>query len=382
MISFAPLRAAACCLSLLLATNAVAQTKGLRHLTRQALKTGEQASGQAAKNMRTAVRQAELTAKIAPAVKAARINRINHHKYPSPPWSPETKIQELLKLQPNPSLLLPNIWELQNQYGNRNMFGLLVLRFYVQEFGLITPHLNKLFKHVAHLNDKGAEIRFIARMRFLAQNQQHILREISDRKLPQANIRIRYTEDVDKLTAQNFNERKLVLSVEQHMNPAEGKDFPVRHVNAQSVFETPGSRFAVYQYAGPTDLIPNLYRYLLNNTDKRAPFTIVFDEKAKSIALYNKDKTLWLRITPHEYENPKKLHIHLNEQRTVTFTDETGRPRTETVNVNLSIPLLPPDNLPAHPKAAQQFLYDKLVLLPVKNFQSNRRVTIERRAIF
>ena len=362
--------------------NAVAQTKGLRRSARKALKAGEQASSQAAKNMRTAARQAELTAKVAPAVKAAQINRIKHHKYPSPPWNPETKIQELLKIQPNPSLLLPNIWELQNQYGNRNMFGLLALRFYVQEFGLLTPHLNKLFKHVAHLNDKGVETRFIARLRFFAQNQKHILREISSRPLPQDNIRIRYTEDVDKLTVQNFNAHKLVLSVEQRMNPAEDKDFPVRHVNARSVFETPGGQFAVYQYAGPIDLTPNLYRYLINNTDKRAPFTIVFDEEAKSLAMYNEDKTLWLRITPHEYENPKKLHIHLNEQRTVTFTDETGRTRKETVNVNLSIPLLPPDNLPSHPQAAQQFLYDKLVLLPVKNFQGNRRVTIERRAIF
>lgn len=382
MISFAPLRIAICCLSLLLATNAVAQTKGLRRSARKALQAAEQASEQAAKNVRADTRQAGLTAKAAPAVKAARTNRNNHQKYPSPPWNPETKIRELLRLQPNPSLLLPNIWELQSQYGNRNLFGLLVQRFYTQEFGLLTPHLNKLFKHVAHLNNREAETRFIARMRFLARNQEPILREISGRKLPKDNIRIRYTEDVDKLTVQNFSTRKLVLSVEQHMNPAEGKDFSVRHVNAQSVFETPSGQFAVYQYAGPIDLTPNLYRYLLNNTDKRAPFTMVFDEEAKSLAMYNADKTLWLRITPHEYQNPQKLHIHLNEQRTVTFIDETGRTRKETVNVNLSIPLLPPENLPAHPKLAQQFLYEKLVLLPVQNFRGNSRVTIERRAIF
>lgn len=123
MISFAPLRAAACCLSLLLATNAVAQTKGLRRSGRKALQAAEQMSEQTARNVRAAARQAELTAKVAPAVKAARWHRTGHHKYPSPPWNPETKIQELLKIQPNPSLLLPNIWELQSQYGNRNMLA-------------------------------------------------------------------------------------------------------------------------------------------------------------------------------------------------------------------------------------------------------------------
>ena len=382
MISFAPLRVAVCCLSLLLAAHAGARTGKVLRSARQALKAAGQTTTKTVRSAQLGFRQAELTAKVTPAVKAARIKPIKPHKYPFPPWNPETKIQELLKIQPNPSLLLPDIWELQSKYGNRNMFGLLVQRFYTQEFGLLTPHLNKLFKHVARLNNQTVESRFIARMRFLAQNQKHILRELASRPLPKDNIRIRYTEDVDKLTAQNFNARKLVLSVEQRMNHAEGKDFPVRHVNAHSTFETPGGQFAVYQYAGPVDLIPSLYRYLLNNTDKRAPFTIVFDEDAKSLAMYNEDKTLWVRITPHEYENPNKLHIHLNEQRTVTFTDETGRPRTETVNVNLSIPLLPPDNLPAHPQTAQQFLYDKLVLLPVKNFQGNSRVTIERRAIF
>ncbi len=314
----------------------------------------------------------------------ARIHRqaFSKRRFPNPPWIPEIKITEMLKAEPNPSLVLPQVWQLQDVYGNRNMFGLLALRFYTRNFGVVTPHLHKLFKQIAHLNDHSVETRFIARMRFLANNQKHILQEITSQKIPQINIRMRYTEDVDKITVENFNAQKLVLSVEKHMSPSAEKDFPVRYVAGHSTFGNHSGIYAVYQYAGPIDLIPNLYRYLLNGTHKRVPLTLVFDEEAKSLAMYNTDKTLWLRVTPHEYENPDKLHIHLNEQRTVSFTDADGKPRTTLVNINLSIPLLPPDNLPSRPEAAQQFLYEKLVLHPVKNLQGDKNVTIERRSIF
>lgn len=371
-------RAVTCVLALFLAlptplqANALKRAKNLPKTASQASKAAAKASEAASRN----IRRADLAAKVKPAVQAARPPKLRRL-----PWDPETKIKNLLAATPNPSLVLPQIWDIQNKYGNHNLFGVLAMRFYVQEFGLVTPHLNKLFKQVARLNNHRIETAFLGQMRFLATNQNRILRALTSHKIPQSNIRIRYTADVDKITAQNFNAQKLVLSVEQRMNPVEEKDFPVRHVNAQSVLEAASGQYAVYQYAGPTDLIPTLYRYLLNGP-RRAPVTLVFDEENKSLAMYNADKTLWLRVTPHEYETPKKLHIHLNEQRTVSFTDANGHKHTVPVNVNLSIPLLPPDNLPSEKTAAQRFLYEKLVLHPVKSLQGDKRVTIERRPIF
>lgn len=313
---------------------------------------------------------------------AARPPRPPEISFSKPKWDMETRMKELLKEYPNPTLALQQVWELQGKNGNLNMFSVLAMRYYLNNFGLVTPHLHKLFKKIASFNNRKVESRFIARMRFLAENQQPILREITSQHIPQVNIRMRYTADVDKITTQNFNAQKLVLSIEKHMSPVPEKDLSIRHVNGQSKFQTSSEEYNVYKYAGPTDLIPTLYRYLINGRAKRAPVTVVFDEQAKSLAMYNEDKTLWLRVTPHEYENPKKLHVHLNEQRTVTFTDAEGKERTVTVNANLSIPLTPPENMPSHPEMAQRFLYEKLVLNPVKNMRGDKHAAIEERSIF
>lgn len=294
----------------------------------------------------------------------------------------EEKIKTILTDNPNPTNALEKLWLMQEKHRFGPSFDLLAMQYYIKHFGLVTPHLNKLFKRVSHLNSRKVESRFIARMSFLKENQQTILNEIFNYKISKTDIRMRYTADVDNIMEQNFNAKKLVLSVESRMSPVEQKDFSVRHVNAHSVFKTPKGEYGVYQYMGPTDLIPNLYKYLLNGKNKHAPVTLVFDEESRSLAMYNEDKTLWLRITPHEYANPKKIHIHLNEYRTVAFMDADGITRNETVNVNLSIPVLQGIVLPSHPQQAQQFLYEKLVLHPVKNLQGDKHVTIERRTIF
>ncbi len=376
MKPISPLRALTYVLTLSLAMHLPLQANPIRrakNLPKAAAKTSEAA----VRNLR----QAELAGKVAPAVQTARLN-LHRPKTQRLPWDPETKIKELLTNAPTPSAALTQVWEIQNTYGNHNLFGLLAMRFYVQNFGLVTPHLNKLFKQMARINSRPVQNRFIERMRFLAENQELILQQLTAHKIPQANIRMRYTQDVEKLTDQNFNAQQLVLSVEQHMNPNPEKDFPIRHINAQTELKTTSDQYPIYKYAGPTDLFPTLYRYLLNGSRRRDPVTLFFDEENKSLVLYNADKTLWLRITPHEYENPTKLHIHLNEQRTISFVDAAGKEHTVPVNINLSIPLSAPENMPADQTLAQRFLYEKLILHPVKSLQGDNRVTIQRRPVF
>lgn len=376
MRQFALRRVIACVLALFLVTQAVAQKKLGR--TRRLLKHGTQAANISTPKVANTARQAEEASQKARQTIKNAITRKTTSTIPSI----ETRVRDLLATTKNPTLALPQVWQWQTQHNTRsNIFGLFALQLYVRKFGLLTPHLNKLFKQIAQLNNRRIENLFIGQMYFLERNKEEILQALTSHKIPAPNIRLRYTGDVDKITDQNFNAQKLVLSIEQRMNPVAEKDFSIRHINAQSIFTTASGQYAIYQYAGPIELIPSLYRYLLNNS-RRAPITLFFDEEAKSLAMYNADKTLWLRVTPHEYENPSKLHIHLNEQRAVSFTDDAGKYRTIPVNINLSIPLLPPDNLPQNPAEAQRFLYEKLVLHPVKNLQGDRRVTIERRPIF
>ena len=57
-----------------------------------------------------------------------------------------------------------------------------------------------------------------------------------------------------------------------------------------------------------------------------------------------------------------------------------GRFLNETVNYNLYIPLARPAELPA--QRQQEYLYEMMILRPLRYFQGNDHVTIVKRSIF
>lgn len=381
MNNLSVMRACVVCLSLFLTVSQAVGAKSPRHLRRlskQTLRASVQNPAASQQLSRTAkkVQRGALRAKLntGASVPGSILKRL--------PWDPELKIREIVQNFPAPKLFLPAVWEIQQEYGNHNLTALAAKRYYKEHFGLLTPHLHRLFDKIASFQLPGLERRFFTRMQFLAENQRFIVPKISRAAVKPGNIRMRYLTDVGKLTPKSFKEEDLILSVEQAMSPAEQTNVSIRHINGRTSFQVGPNIYEIYEYMGPIDYIPNLYRFLLTNDKPRAPMTIIFDEGAKSLAMYNEDKTLWVRVTPHEYESPKKLHIHLNEQRQIKFVDSNGFEREETVNINLSIPLAIPEGMPRRQPLDRQFLYEKLVLNPVKNLQGSKYVTVERRPIF
>lgn len=295
------------------------------------------------------------------------------------PWPPEQKIRELVQTEKNIFSALNKTQAIQQTYGDHQLFEILARHYYKQNFGTITPHLQQFFMRIAQLNDPQLESRVLKRMRFLADNSQLLADQIAP-QMPRHAIRLRYLANIEQLTAKRFNPNFLVLSVERKMSDKPEKDFPLRHVSGQSVLTVGNSEFAVFAYAGPLEYLGNLYRYLVNGKHSRAPMTMVLDEEHQALAVYNEDNSLWIRITSHEFSHPNQLHIHLNEIRPVLFQNAYGNESHELVNINLSIPLMTPDDLPSH--GVSQFLFKHLLLNPVKHFQGDAHVTIERRSIF
>ena len=295
------------------------------------------------------------------------------------PWPPEQKIKELIRTEKNIFSALHKIGLFQQEYGDHQLFEILGRNYYKQHFGTITPHLQQFFTRIAQQNDRQLETRVLKRMRFLAENSDLLLQEVAP-QVPRAALRLRYLANVGELTAQRFNPNLLVLSVERKMSANPEKDFPLRHINGQSTLKVGDSEFAIFEYAGPLEYLGNLYRYLVNGNHSRAHMTLVFDEENQALAVYNEDNSLWIRITSHEFSHPNQLHIHLNEIRPVLFQNAYGNESHELVNINLTIPLMTPDNLPSHGMSA--FLFKNLLLNPVKHFQGDAHVTIERRPIF
>ena len=272
---------------------------------------------------------------------------------------------------------LRKLWRSQDFYGNHQLFPIFIRQYYSQNFGILSPHLQDLFTKIGSLQNRDLEMQVIKRMRYLAMNKESISAALSstNTKLSGSTLRVRYLADIYQLTAENFREELLVLSVEKAMNPDPERDFPIRHVNSSSEVKIGKKMYPVYMHDVSLDHMANLYRFLLNGKAKHQFITAMFDPVVGSLILFNHNKTLWLRISFHEYSSPEKLHIHLNEIQTVRFTNTYGTEKTEKVNFNLLIPLQAPADFPK--SQARETLYQLLVTNPVKFFQGDDHVTVK-----
>ena len=299
------------------------------------------------------------------------------------PFNKYEKIQSILNDEHDVLGALKKMWNLQDQYGKHDFFEIFALAYYHQHFRVLTPHLRQLFAKVSHANNRDLEYALIKRMRFLAMNRDNF-RAVFAPNIPKVGMRMRYLRDIKSLEPDNFVPNDLVFSFERKMDPGQADNAAIRHVRVDSQFSAGQSTYPIFRYNGPADLLPNLYRYLLNGKKLRTPLTMVFDERLGALAMYNQDRSVWLRVTSHEYSNLDRLHIHLNETRTANITTILGLETEETVHFNLSIPMQLPADFPHHlsTKEQQEWIYKKFVEHAVKHFKGDDRVTILYRSIF
>lgn len=259
---------------------------------------------------------------------------------------------------------------LQLQFSNReNFFEMLALGYYNRHFVVHTPNLLGVIQKIGSLQDPALEKRFLKRLEELISYKAQIAQ-----KFPKINaktdLRVRYLNDIDALTAENFQESKLVISIEQRLQASAFRT-PFAHVRGGTTFPVGKDKnFRVYNYNGPVEYIPHLYNYLVTAGDSKTDLFLEINVLRRSLLLYNYDRTVWLRVTPHEYENPKHFHVHLHK---LTLQDITVNKREhyEPVLLNLSIPLKKPDIPLKGPH-----LYKAFVQNPFNYFKDNPRVHI------
>ena len=277
---------------------------------------------------------------------------------------------------------LEKLWAAQEKFGDHNLFALFAQQYYSKKFGA-SPHMSDLFDHIGALHNRDVEYSLIRRLQFLAKNKEAmsdaVFKEKRGIKLPKKSFRVRYLSNFGKLSAENFKAEQLVLSIERSMSPDPLEDFPIRHINGRSVVRIDNKSYPVFSFSSGND-ISALYTYLLYNQDVKGPLTIVHDPIGQSLALFNKDKTLWLRVSPHEYAEADNLHLHLNELRPVTFTAKNGAVFNERVNFNLSIPLATPLNAPII--GTKDFFYNQLIFKPVQFLRNLPNVRVRETAIY
>lgn len=260
------------------------------------------------------------------------------------------------------------LWQAESQNPNLPFFAVFATLFYKQHFISYTPHLRDFFVQAARLKSHALEEKIIKRIHFLGTHRQ-LFRERLAPHVPQMGLRLRYTKDIALLSPNTFQPEDLVLSFEQQMRPGQPHTL-ITHIRGNSAFAVQGETYPVYHYDGPPQYLAQLYLYLINGENAASPVTAVWDPETRSLAMYNHDKTRWLRITPHEYANPRNLHIHLNETRTLQMALPNGKPFQERVNFNLFIPLGRPATL--RNKNHEDYMYRMMVTTPLALLKKHR----------
>ena len=242
---------------------------------------------------------------------------------------------------------------------------------YKENFGIKTFHLKNLFEKITSFQDPKVNRLLAQRIDFLREQTPAILSKLELTGISEEAIRLRYFGDIDKLTPKNFDPNNLWLSVEQKMSPNPNTDFPLNNINGKTQIQIDGKMYPLYNYKGPLSNLHEMYTFLVNGNSRNPSIQVKFDEDGRTLFVSNKKKTRWIRITPHEYRDSNRLHIHVNDQQQVTLVLPHQPQRIEKVNINLIIPFNKPEELRRRPfgVSEEDFLYHKLIVEPVHAFR-------------
>jgi len=275
------------------------------------------------------------------------------------PNAPVTKVhQQLLHLQTKVD-------------NTENFFLPLVKSFYFHNFAMGTPHTRALFERVAAQKNPEFEQRFLERLALLAYVKDQVATAFS-KKLDSTQIRIRYIHDLDFLTAENFHPEDLLISVEQKMSPALKRNL-FSHLTGETKIKINRQPYRIYNFKGPLSQIEELYKFLVLGNSRSQQMYLTIDHPRRALFLYNADKSVWLRVTPHEFSSIKKLHLHVHRALpfTIKINDLFVKDR---VLLNLSIPVASPKELPEGPR--DEVLYNLFVGDPVEKLRKLPGITV------
>ncbi len=264
--------------------------------------------------------------------------------------------------------------------GNPEYFQQFATIYYKKHLKTLTPHMYEFFGQVGKRHSNSLEKDVILRMRYLFARRDAILSAWRNSPGGVDRLRLRYLKHVDKLDDRNFNPEALIFSYE-HKLTSFTEPVAIRHINMGSKFYIGRNKVPVAGFDYDISYITELYKYLLNKDGSADGITAVFDPASRQIALYSPDRTVWIRVTPHEYASVNRLHVHLNQTRTIQYKDAGGNNRTEMMLINMSIPIMP--SAAINPKNKRPYnLYEKLILAPIRLLEKDPGAKVIKGPIF
>ncbi len=225
---------------------------------------------------------------------------------------------------------------------------MVIVRYFQQQYQL-TPDafkdLRRVLNQVETLPD-GAALKQAVITRandLLSHNKQ--IRFAYERLVHRTNhnigLRLYYLDDLNNLTPQTFNPKKMVLSLEEVIYPGTISDLPemAARVNASKIpftMQTKGTAVLMLPKGKPlrSKDVTRLYQELLGTSFKN-PALLEYQPNG-SLLLRRPDGKVWLRVGEHEVANKFHLHIHTEVYLPVEGGLFDG---TERVVMNYRLPM-------------------------------------------
>ena len=146
--------------------------------------------------------------------------------------------------------------DLQHQFTNReNFFELLALGYYNRHFAVQTPNILGIIQKISSLKNPTLEKRFLKRLENLISYKAQVAENFYQLDT-RHDFRVRYLNDIETVTEENFQENKLVLSVERRLRSSTART-PFRYIRGNSTFPVGKDKhLRIYNYDGPAEYIP------------------------------------------------------------------------------------------------------------------------------
>lgn len=261
---------------------------------------------------------------------------------------------------------------------NPDYFQQFATIYYKDNLRTLTPHMYQFFGQVAKARSPRLEKEVLGRMKELFALESDLMAQVFPGG-QDTRLRLRYLKNLESVNGEAFDPKALIFSYEQKLTDSYNM-VSIRHIKPNSVLRIGRNKYPVANFNGNLDDILELYKFLLDKKSSPEGITAIFDPKTKQMALYSKDKSVWLRVTPHEYSALNRLHIHINEIKTVNLVTN-GHPSPQQVMFNFFVPISPASGSGLRHWKAEDF-YQKMVLAPVEELKKTPGVNVIIGSIF
>lgn len=261
---------------------------------------------------------------------------------------------------------------------NPDYFQQFATIYYKDNLRTLTPHMYQFFGQVAKARSPRLEKEVLGRMKELFSLESDLMAQVFPGG-QDTRLRLRYLKNLESVNGEAFDPKALIFSYEQKLTDSYNM-VSIRHIKPNSVLRIGRNKYPVANFNGNLDDILELYKFLLDKKSSPEGITAIFDPKTKQMALYSKDKSVWLRVTPHEYSALNRLHIHINEIKTVNLVTN-GHPSPQQVMFNFFVPISPESGSGLRHWKAEDF-YQKMVLAPVEELKKTPGVNVIIGSIF